>query len=373
MPHSMSRSVGTSASVPQINSAQAISTTITPALFEQSVANDPNERCTIDTHLRVDLFKKYPIDDASFLTVSDVLTKLGPTTASAGYIVDFGAGVRDSDPCFPLFDAGYRGLMVDGEPTQEAKMRHRFRKNPTVQQRIALLSATNVAKILRAANAPRQPELLKMDIDGFDCNIMDAVLAAGFRPKVVVMEVNVGWPPPVRFSLSAAANYDSEKRGFMYGCSLSYQADLMAGYGYTLLQLDWNNALYVQRELSHHFDHHFHRKGGNNTKVCAAFLRGFAERAGVYETFPFWAPRHIPGSQQPYVPYGGVSHRDVSQWRPARMLTVVARNIAKDVHLYAGRSFVLATHPVVTRKVRARTTWTLETNGSFVLAHERAV
>ena len=33
----------------------------------------------------------------------------------AGVVVDLGAGVRDSDPCFPLFDAGYAGLMVDGD------------------------------------------------------------------------------------------------------------------------------------------------------------------------------------------------------------------------------------------------------------------
>ena len=39
---------------------------------------------------------------------------------------DLGAGVRDSDPCFELFDSGWAGIMIDSDPAQLPRMRKRM-------------------------------------------------------------------------------------------------------------------------------------------------------------------------------------------------------------------------------------------------------
>ena len=81
-----------------------------------------------------------------FSGIASVLRRLGSTPAT-GYIVDLGAGSRDDDPCFALFDSGYAGLMVDGDEAQKHRMRRRFPQR-RIAQRTAMLSPTNVASIL---------------------------------------------------------------------------------------------------------------------------------------------------------------------------------------------------------------------------------
>ena len=240
-----------------------------------------HERCALHNYslAQNSLYRAPRNDPTPFVDIATVIAGLGSTPQS-GFVVDLGAGVRDSDPCFPLFDAGYAGLMVDGDPAQRPKMRSRI-PSSRVAQEIALLSPANVAGMLRAAGAPSVPDLVKIDIDSFDCAVIAALLDA-YKPKAIVMEANIHFPPPMRFALLRADRYDSERRGCAYGCSLAYQAALLKSYGYTLLQLEWNNAIYVRADAAAPF-----AKAGmpHVGDVCAHYLRGFAARRGVYAAY----------------------------------------------------------------------------------------
>ena len=127
-----------------------------------------HERCALHNYslAQNSLYRAPRNDPTPFVDIATVIAGLGSTPQS-GFVVDLGAGVRDSDPCFPLFDAGYAGLMVDGDPAQRPKMRQRI-PSSRVAQEIALLSPANVAGMLRAAGAPAVPDLVKIDIDSFD-------------------------------------------------------------------------------------------------------------------------------------------------------------------------------------------------------------
>ena len=272
-----------------------------------------HERCALHNYslAQNSLYRAPRNDPTPFVDIATVIAGLGSTPQS-GFVVDLGAGVRDSDPCFPLFDAGYAGLMVDGDPAQRPKMRQRI-PSSRVAQEIALLSPANVAGMLRAAGAPSVPDLVKIDIDSFDCAVIAALLDA-YKPKAIVMEANIHFPPPMRFALLRADRYDSERRGCAYGCSLAYQAALLKSYGYTLLQLEWNNAIYVRADAAAPF-----AKAGmpHVGDVCAHYLRGFAARRGVYAAYPFWAPLakgHGVGSH-PDKPFGTAGHAAATQQR----------------------------------------------------------
>lgn len=175
-------------------------------------------------------------------------------------LVDLGAAVRDNDPCFSLIDKGWSGLLVDGDQTQPMKWSHRF---PTGDYKgvVSYILADSIVGLLNQYGFHKDTNigLLKIDIDSFDCYVMQAILNAGIRPKVIVMETNVKYPPHIRFAMqpgfvqegkdSSALKqipFDSEKRGHIYGCSLGYQViDLMLPNGYKIHYMDWNNVMYV--------------------------------------------------------------------------------------------------------------------------------
>lgn len=172
----------------------------------------------------------------------DILPRTG------GFAVDLGGGIRDSDPVFPLFDKGWAGWMVDGDEGQRSKMNARF-PSDQIKKVVNFVYPHNIAQLLKEDGVPGTIDFMKVDVDGFDCDIMNAALEY-VRPKAVIMEVNVKFPPSIFMSMRHNNQpYDSEKRSWLYGCSLSYQAEiLMKPHGYVLVQLDENNALYVEKQ-----------------------------------------------------------------------------------------------------------------------------
>jgi len=109
-----------------------------------------------------------------------------------------------------------------------------------------------------------------------DCVVLDAILSAGYKPKVIVVKINPSIPPPLKFSIINKAlktneedtgpKFDSEgvrqpekpksnkterfywKGGPYYSCSLSYASHVAAKYHYVALQLDWAFAVYIDEQ-----------------------------------------------------------------------------------------------------------------------------
>jgi hypothetical protein len=222
--------------------------------------------------------------------LDDLLNSIPATTAATTTdgggivqkrLVDLGAAVRDNDPCFSLIDKGWSALLVDGDNTQPAKWKDRF---PTGDYTgvVSYILADGIVELLTHHGFDKDIGLLKIDIDSFDCYVMQAILKAGIRPRAIVMEVNVKFPPHVRFAMqpgftrvedgndessstttaSASSSssssswkqipFDSEKRGHIYGCSLGYQVeDVMHPNDYEIYYMDWNNVMYVDtRDMS---------------------------------------------------------------------------------------------------------------------------
>lgn len=195
------------------------------------------------------------------------LEEVAPPSEQFDHVaIDLGAGVRDNDPVFKLFDEGWGGVMIDGDEKQRTKMEARF-PSPRIAKTIAFVEPETAAGVIDESlrrislATTRTPDLLKIDIDSFDCVVVDTLLNRdGFRPKVLVMEVNVKFPPEILFALAkidSKISFDSEKRGHFYGCSLAYQLRaLLSPAGYRLVTLDFNNAAYVRRDLLHSKESH---------------------------------------------------------------------------------------------------------------------
>ena len=171
--------------------------------------------------------------------------------------IDLGAGVRDDDPVFGILDDDerWRGVLVDGDPAQGPKMAERFPRHTTM---VSYITPDTVVDLVRPYINESKPDVVKLDIDSFDCSVL-RVIFRELRPRIVVSEVNVKFAPDTSFALlnsthcARAQPYDSEKRAWTYGCSLRFQHDHVAQpLGYALERLAWNNAVYVRRDLLAH-------------------------------------------------------------------------------------------------------------------------
>ena len=146
-----------------------------------------------------------------------------------------------SDPVAVLYRNGWRGVAVELEDQFCGRLRANILggggggggrgNNVTVHCPVAA-TPLNTPSMLEGA--PVDLDYLKIDIDSYDCDVLAAVLAAGYRPKVVQMETGT-IPPPVRFSSHYHPRYGRPHAQIYqaFGCSLAYADDLLNSLGAT--------------------------------------------------------------------------------------------------------------------------------------------
>ena len=162
---------------------------------------------------------------------------------------------KPADDVTPLWHAGYRGVNFDiPSSLPSLKFLQRWAPKSVVDARGILPSG--FAAALEAHGTPKGSGLdfLKIDIDSFDCDYLEVVLHAGYRPKVIMMEATTAYPPPLKFWLRFSSNfsYAASTGTPISGCSLQTISDLL-GEEYVLVQYALEDAWFVQRRYAHGF------------------------------------------------------------------------------------------------------------------------
>lgn len=191
------------------------------------------------------------------------------------YAVDIGAsdGVRGSNT-YSLFRRGWRGVAVecDGEKFRGLQSAHAGLGTRLVH---AKATPPDIVDLLRAHGVPKEFTFLSIDIDSYDYFVLDALLDA-FRPLLICAEINETIPPPLRFTVlwdpGHAWNGD-----LFFGQSISQLAHLAETKGYALVELHYNNAFLVPRELD----------VAPALTPEEAYRRGYAARRDRAEKFPW--------------------------------------------------------------------------------------
>ena len=203
-----------------------------------------------------------------------LIAKLLPEDHSR-FAVDIGAGdgVRGSNT-YALFRRGWRGLGVEGDERRARRLSRAYRSFLEVEPAHALATPSNVIALLREHGVPHDFGVLNLDIDSYDYFVLDSVLR-GFRPRVVVTEINEKIPPPVRF----VVRYDADFRlqHHFFGYSIASLEELCERHSYALLALEYNNAFIAPRELT---------RGARTLDAATAYRRGYLERPDRRERFP---------------------------------------------------------------------------------------
>eukprot|EP00929_Paragymnodinium_shiwhaense_P006633 TRINITY_DN11044_c0_g2_i1.p1 TRINITY_DN11044_c0_g2~~TRINITY_DN11044_c0_g2_i1.p1 ORF type:complete len:736 (-),score=140.90 TRINITY_DN11044_c0_g2_i1:959-2881(-) len=186
------------------------------------------------------------------------------------------------DPVNCLVAAGASGVLVEADGELGAVIQEVVgHRSPDVQIVIEAVTPATAATLLREAleRRPGQPlaseelDLIKVDIDGLDCEIIASLTQAGWRPKVWHVEINPLFPPGVaiwpredkrggsyaneskelmsafsRRQDPAAPGADG-RRQKMVGCSIQALLDELSDE-YRLLHIEVENAVFVRRDMA---------------------------------------------------------------------------------------------------------------------------
>jgi hypothetical protein len=192
-----------------------------------------------------------------------------------GQVVDIAAcdGVTRSN-ALALYEQGWPGLAVEGDPDRFARLAAAYRRFPDVGLARTWVTPGNVAALLEAHGLPRDFTYLSLDIDGYDHFVLAALLEA-YRPVVVCAEINEKIPPPVKFTVTYDPDYAWAVDHF-YGQSISKLHELCEARDYALVELHYNNAFLVSGERNV-----FHRLSPEE-----AYRTGYLDRPDRLQHFP---------------------------------------------------------------------------------------
>lgn len=196
-----------------------------------------------------------PVDrttTADQAVILHVCERLGP---GPRFAVEFGA--RDGRwglQIRELIDSlDYGALLIEGDPEMASHLRSRFADSPRITAVESFITAENIESLFRDHGVPEDFEFLLIDIDGNDWHVWKAI--ERFRPRIVCIEYNPGFPPPERFVIE----YDPEfgwSGDDYYGASFTSLVELARERRYRLIHVSANgdNLYFASEEWADVFD-----------------------------------------------------------------------------------------------------------------------
>jgi hypothetical protein len=181
--------------------------------------------------------------------IQEIFRRIG---ATGRRFLEIGAGDGLENNTAYLLACGWSGTWIESDPGCCAAILRNC--DAAIRDgRLAVIGAAatpdGIDELIRDSGLAGEIDLLSLDIDGNDYHVLCRIEAV--RPRVVVLEYNASYRPPVRWIM----NYDPDHRwdGTNYfGASLNAYHDLMAERGYALVgcNLAGVNAFFVRADLA---------------------------------------------------------------------------------------------------------------------------
>jgi hypothetical protein len=178
--------------------------------------------------------------------IEEILRRIGSDTR---YFVEFGVESGVECNCARLvLQQGWRGLFIEGNAGQFAKLVERYRPYP-VRCVQALVTSANIEALFEANGVPPDFDVLSIDIDGNDYWVWSALRR--WRPRLVAIEYNPTHPPTRRWVMKEDPGYQWNRTNY-FGASLASLTNLGRQKGYALVGTDTTgvNAFFVRDDLA---------------------------------------------------------------------------------------------------------------------------
>lgn len=161
----------------------------------------------------------------------EILRRIG---IDKGTFVEIGIGNGLENNTLILLASGWKGLWIGGEELAFSV--------PSECKSFCFLkrwiNRDNIYQFLkeglRNIGSPKEIDLLSLDIDGYDLHALGNLLEAGLSAKVIIVEYNGKFPPPIEWAVAYEKDLQWDGTDYM-GASLASYQKLLAGYGYRLV------------------------------------------------------------------------------------------------------------------------------------------
>lgn len=168
--------------------------------------------------------------------------------------VEIGSGDGiENNTTWLLVTRRYCGLMIEGD----SHLARRTQRNVVglsigSQCLNRFVTREGAADLLQIAPS-MQPDVFSLDIDGNDFHVLSALLDAGFRPKVMVLEYNSAFGPERSLTIPYDRDFVLDRAHpsrLAYGVSITGWRKALAGRGYRFVTVEQNgvNAFFVDPE-----------------------------------------------------------------------------------------------------------------------------
>lgn len=207
--------------------------------------------------LGIDLRRSRPLDPEGYPSYSNFneqarlkawfqrLQKGHPSLSRT--MVDLGAGDGISESnSLGFFEQGFAGAAVEADAERFAALAKRHASRQDIALARTWITPGNVCNLLKALRVPQAFGILSLDLDGYDRFVLAALLQE-FSPALVCVEINEKVPPPLRFTILPREDWRWDG-SHCYGMSLCEAVELLKP-GYALVEVEMNNAFFVQRRL----------------------------------------------------------------------------------------------------------------------------
>ncbi len=181
--------------------------------------------------------------------LAEIFRRIG--TANRRFF-EFGVGNGLQNNTLHFLFQGWGGAWIEINQPKLTFIRQTFAE-PIREGRLQVLgvpvTAENIDGIVGSIGLPEDLDLLSIDIDGNDWHVWKALMA--IRPRVVVVEYNARFPPPIRIVQAYDAAYAWSAATHL-GASLQSFVDLGAEKGYRLVgcSISGINAIFVRSDLT---------------------------------------------------------------------------------------------------------------------------
>lgn len=177
------------------------------------------------------------------------------------FVFEFGAanGIRASNSRRFILHEGWRALLIEYADKLAEQCKQEYRDNSRVTVVHAPTTPDNIVALMQTAGVPEDIDLITVDIDCYDFYVWKKIVGA-YKPKVVMVEINTAFPPPIRCAVPYIPENLSHNQKMLggpqddfYGASLQMYCDLNTEQGYALVHIVENDAFFVRQEFCSRF------------------------------------------------------------------------------------------------------------------------
>lgn len=180
--------------------------------------------------------------------ISEIFNRIGKTNRQ---FVEFGVGNGLENNTLALLLQDWRGLWIESSKKHVRKIHKSFKdtiQNGSLAVINEYVTKDNINSIIASVIKDQEIDLLAVDIDGNDYHIISEIKCVS--PRVIVMEYNAKFPPPVQFCMEYNPRYKwCGDDGF--GASIKFLELNLALKNYVLVgcSISGCNAFFIRKDL----------------------------------------------------------------------------------------------------------------------------